>query len=81
MKTITLLIASLLLSGCAGTVYRTKLEVYCPPIEIYSPEFNQELADDLESLDESQTTIPMVIGDYANLRDRIRACEKEKGEL
>ena len=57
------------------------MEVYCPPIEIYSPEFNQELADDLEALDESQTTIPMVIGDYANLRDRIRACEKEKGEL
>ena len=72
--------ASLLLSACGGTVYRTKLEVYCPPIQDYSPEFNASLADEIDSLpDESH--IPMVVGDYAKLRDRIRACEKEKGKL
>ena len=73
--------ASLLLSGCGGTVYRTNLEIYCPPIEQYSSEFNQELADELDALDGDQTTIPTAIADYAELRDRIRACEKEKDNL
>lgn len=73
--------ASLLLSGCGETVYRTNLEIYCPPIEQYSSEFNQELADELDALDGDQTTIPMAIADYAKLRDRIRACEKEKDNI
>jgi len=73
--------ASLLLTGCGGTVYRTNLEIYCPPMEQYSSEFNQELADELEALDGEQTTIPMAIADYAKLRDRIRACEKEKDNI
>ena len=73
--------ASLLLSGCGETVYRTNLEVYCPPIEQYSSEFNQELADELDALYGDQTTIQMAIADYAKLRDRIRACEKEKDNI
>ena len=81
MKQIILLIVSLSLSGCAGTVYRTKLEVYCPPIQPYSPEFNQELADNLDALKEGYEAVSTAISDYAKLRDRIRACEKEKGEL
>ena len=73
--------ASLLLTGCGETVYRTNLEIYCPPIEQYSSEFNQELADELDALDGDQTTIPTAIADYATLRDRIRACEKEKDNI
>ena len=79
--TILLLIAAVLLTACEGTVYRTKLEVYCPPMEQYSPASNQALADELEALDEGYTTIPMVITDYAKLRDRIRTCNTERDKL
>lgn len=81
MKTPILVIVSLLLSGCAGTVYRTKLDVYCPPIAQYSKEWNEELATELDTLPQDYTTIPMAITDYVKLRDRIRACETEKGKL
>jgi hypothetical protein len=81
MKQIVLLIAAVSLTGCAETVYRTKLEVYCPPIQTYTQEFNNELADDLEALADTNGTIHMAISDYAKLRDRIRACEKEKGNI
>jgi hypothetical protein len=70
-----------LLSGCADTVYKTKLEVYCPPMEQYSSSWNSDLADQVEALGPESSLIPMTIADYAKLRDRIRACEKEKGEL
>jgi hypothetical protein len=82
MKQIVLLIAAVSLSGCAETVYRTKLEVYCPPIQTYTPEFNNELADELDALEEgTDGSIQTAIADYAKLRDRIRACEKEKGNI
>jgi len=66
-----------LLSGCAETVYRTKLEIYCPPLQQYTPEFNEELATQIEALPEA-SAIPMVVSDYAKLRDRIRDCQKER---
>jgi hypothetical protein len=75
------MIVSLSLTGCAGAVYRTKLDVYCPPISQYSTEWNEELATELDALPEDYTTIPMAIADYVKLRDRIRACETEKGKL
>jgi len=67
-----------LLTGCAGTVYRTKLEIYCPPIAEYSPEYNQKLADEIDSLPASSTALETALTDYVNLRDRIRACDEEK---
>ena len=75
------MIAAASLSGCAGTVYRTNLEVYCPPIQTYSTEWNEALAAELEGLSEGYTTIPQTLADYAALRDRIRVCEKEKDKL
>lgn len=69
------------LTGCAGTVYRTQLEVYCPPLAQYSKEWNNDLADELDALPQEYSAIPMAITDYAKLRDRIRNCEKEKGKL
>ena len=75
------MIAAALLTGCAETVYKTKLEVYCPPMEQYSPTWNQALADELDALEDDYTSIPMAIADYAKLRDRIRMCEKEKDNL
>jgi len=81
MKQIVLLIAAVSLTGCAETVYRTKLEVYCPPIQTYTQEFNNELADELDALEGTTGNIHMAIADYARLRDRIRACKKEKGNI
>ena len=70
-----------LLSGCAGTVYRTQVEVYCPPMATYTPEWNEELAAEIDALPTDCTSIPMAITDYAKLRDRIRRCESERDQL
>jgi len=70
-----------LLTGCAETVYRTKLEVYCPPLVNYSPEWNEGLAQELDALPQEYSSIPMAITDYAKLRDRIRRCNDEKDKF
>lgn len=75
------MIATVFLTGCAGTVYRTQVEVYCPPLEQYSQEWNHTLADELDGLPEGYHNIPMAIADYAKLRDRIRRCEEEREKL
>ncbi len=74
------MIVSLLLTGCGKTVYRTQLEVYCPPIVNYSKEYNELLANELESLP-LDSAIPMAITDYVKLRDKVRKCEEERGNL
>jgi len=81
MKILILTAAVISLTGCAETVYRTQLEVYCPPLFTYSEEFNQELADELDALPEGSNAIPAVITDYIKTRDRIRNCEAEKEKL
>ena len=78
MKLIILLIASLSLTGCAETVYKTKLEIYCPQIKQYDERFNNQLADELDSLPASNTAIEEAVKNYIYLRDRIRRCEEEK---
>jgi len=80
MKTMLLLIVSLLLSGC-GTVYRTQFEPYCPAIRTYSPEFLNELADQIESLPPNHRAIEAAIKNYTHLRDRIRRCHQEKDKI
>ena len=67
-----------LLTGCAGTVYRTKLEIYCPPLAQYSPEYNQKLADEIDSLPASSSALETAITEYVKLRDRVKACDAEK---
>jgi hypothetical protein len=69
------------LTGCAGTVYRTQLEVYCPPLYTYSEEFNSELADEIDALPDDFNAIPAIITDYIKVRDRIRHCEEQKEKL
>ena len=81
MKTILLLTASLLLTGCAQTVYRTQLEIYCPAIKQYDERFNNLLADELESLPPESRAIEEAMKNYIYLRDRIRRCEEEKGKV
>jgi hypothetical protein len=76
-----LLIALASLSGCAETVYRTQLEIYCPSIKQYSEDFNNKLADELESLPSDSRAIEEAMGNYIYLRDRIRRCEEEKDKV
>jgi len=76
-----LVLAVVLLTGCEKTVYRTNLEVYCPPLKSYSTDFNEILAAELDVLDEDYEAIPEVVTDYIKLRDRIRVCEQEKDNL
>ena len=53
MKKMALLVlAVVLLTGCEKTVYRTNLEVYCPPLKSYSTDFNEILAAEFDVLDE-----------------------------
>ena len=81
MKLTILLTASLLLTACAQTVYRTKLEIYCPTIKQYDERFNNQLADELESLPAASTAIDEAVKNYIYLRDRIRRCEEEKDKI
>ena len=76
-----LLIALVSLSGCAETVYRTQLEIYCPSIKQYSEDFNNKLADELESLPSDSRAIEEAMRNYIYLRDRIRRCEEEKDKV
>jgi hypothetical protein len=79
-RTIALLIVTTSLIGCANTVYKTELEVYCPPLKSYSEEFNLKLADELESLPSSDVKIVEALSDYIALRDLIRECQKKRDE-
>ena len=77
-----LVIVTSLLSGCASTVYKTELEVYCPPIVEYNGEFNNKLLDEIESLpvSDGHQAIVEALSDYAALRDKIRACVEERNK-
>lgn len=81
MKKIILLTALVLLNACAETVYRTDLEIYCPPVKQYSEDFTEILAVELDVLHEDYEAIPEVVTDYILLRDRIRQCNAEKEKL
>jgi hypothetical protein len=81
MRAILLLTAALSLTGCAKTVYRTQLEIYCPQIAQYDERFNNQLADELESLPAEATAIDEAVKNYIYLRDRIRRCNEEKDKI
>ena len=70
-----------MLSGCANTVYKTEVEVYCPSIKSYSEAFNNRLADEIEDLPADSEAIGEAISNYIVLRDKIRACNKQAEEL
>lgn len=67
-----------LLTGCGTTVYKTDLEIYCPPIKQYDSEFNHKLADEIEVIPNEGSAIETVVTDYMVLRDKLSACHKEQ---
>jgi len=75
MKTILIPSAlTLLLIGCGQTDYNTKLEVYCPAHKQYDEDFNNQLANEIESLPSTATALPEALSDYSNLLDKVRRC-------
>lgn len=73
-----LAIGTSLLSGCGKPVFRTSLEIYCPPINTYSETFNNRLADELADLPEDSWAIPEAMYGYIQLRDRVKSCQEER---
>lgn len=67
-----------LLTGCVGTVYKTDLEIYCPPLKQYDSEFNSKLADEIDVIPNEGSALETVVMDYMVLRDKISACHKEQ---
>ncbi len=55
-------------TGCTPNITNV-----CPPIQVYSKEFNKELAAEIESLP-GNSLIPRVLSDYISLRDQLRVC-------
>lgn len=74
------LIGLILLSGCGRTVFEPRLEVFCPSLKSYSEQFNEKLADEVQSLPAGTATETALI-DYIELRDRIRACTKARDQI
>lgn len=70
-----------LLTACGAKVSDRRLEVYCPPLETYDTEFNEKLADEVQSLPSEATAIPEALIDYVELRDRVRRCEETRETL
>lgn len=60
------------ISACTPTITNV-----CPPIQVYSKEFNKELADEVEKLPDGSLIIRALI-DYTNLRDQLRICNRSK---
>jgi hypothetical protein len=47
----------------------------------YDEEFNDILADEVQSLPSATTAIPEALIDYVELRDRVRRCKETREEL
>lgn len=60
----------LFLAACSPTITNI-----CPPIEVYSKEFNKELAAEIEALPDN-SLIPRVVSDYISLRDQLKICRR-----
>ena len=48
---------------------------------MFDDDFNNKLADEIESLPSDAYAIPEALSNYAYLRDRVRQCQIERDEL
>ena len=62
-----LLIGAVCLSGCAQVVSEA-----CPQVKTYSPEVQTQAGDELDALPLG-SVLPVLIGDYAVMREELRA--------
>ena len=68
---------AILLTGCATTTSR-QLIIYCPPIIEYEKDFRQELAQEVEELPSQFDRTFEALADYAELRDEVRSCIRQR---
>ena len=72
-RRVALVLATILLSGCAtGASDLTGLGV-CPPVVEYSREFQARAAEELAMLPDGSAVVEMM-SDYAVLREQVRGC-------
>jgi hypothetical protein len=64
---VLLLIGAVCLSGCVRPVSEA-----CPQIRTYSPAVQSQAADELDALP-ADSVLPVFIGDYAVMREALRA--------
>lgn len=69
-----LAIATSLLSGCVTGISEPRIATVCPPVVEYSREFQARAAEELGLLPEG-SVIAKMLGDYAVMRDQVRACQ------
>src|SRR6266498_4058697 len=65
------LVTMTLLTGCASQV--SDRQVICPAITVYSPTEQQKMLQEYQQLPRD-SALKRALGDYANLRDQVRAC-------
>jgi outer membrane biogenesis lipoprotein LolB len=70
MRWTVLLLACLMLSACMATVNS------CPPPKVYSQEFQNRLADELQALPDG-SALAQAMTDYGSERAQLRACRGE----
>ena len=70
-----LVVATSWLAGCATGSSDTP-GIVCPPVVEYSPELQARAADELALLPDGAAIVEM-LGDYAVMREQVRACRSE----
>lgn len=68
-----LAIATISLSGCATGVSKSRVVATCPPVVVYSREFQARAADELDLLPK-ESAIAEMLADYGVMREQARAC-------
>lgn len=70
-----LVIATSWLTGCAAVGFETGGVGACPPVVVYSREFQARAAEELARLADG-SAIAEMLSDYVVMRDQARACEQ-----
>ena len=68
-----LVLATILLSGCATGISEPRTATVCPPLVKYSREFQVRAAEELAGLPEG-AMIAEMLSDYAVMREQARRC-------
>jgi hypothetical protein len=70
-----LVLAATLLTACASTPSK-QAGPACPSLPEYTPEQQDQAADELERMPPGSIIADLFIPDYGRMRDGVRACQK-----
>lgn len=76
---LTILAMTMSLGGCGTASFNAPptVKVVCPAIQPYDSATQTKLADEFDALP-AKSTLRRAVGDYLNLRNQVRACNKDK---